>query len=64
MSHLHDPSNPRHARMFELLRQTQQATRTIKRVKITAVKKLDAEVAQQILTNAVHSLRSPRPNTK
>ncbi|MGJ8627934.1 MAG: hypothetical protein ACSHXB_13330 [Sulfitobacter sp.] len=57
MSHLHNPSNPRHTRMFELLRQTEQAMHTMDRIKVTAVKELDEHVAQKIRENAVHSLR-------
>lgn len=64
MSYLHDPTNPRHARMFELLRQTQQASRTTQRLRVTSLNGLDSVVAQKIMENAVQSLRSPARVTR
>lgn len=64
MSHLHDPMNPRHARMFELLRQTQQASRTTQRLRVTSLNGLDHLVAQKIMENAVQSLRAPERGTR
>ena len=57
MPHLDDPPNPRHAHMFEILRQTQQASNTINRINVAATKQLDDHVAQKIIENAVQSLR-------
>lgn len=64
MSYLHDAKNPRHARMFELLRQTQQASRTTQRLRVTSLNGLDTAVAQKIMENAVQSLRSPVRGTR
>jgi len=50
--------------MFELLRQTQQATRTTRRINVTAVKPLDEQVAQKIQESALHSFRIPKLNAK
>jgi len=56
--------NPRHARMFELLRQTQQASRTTQRLRVTSLNGLDHVVAQKIMENAVQSLRTPERGTR
>ncbi len=57
MSHLPDPNDPRHARMFELLRQTEQAAYTTDRLNMTSVAELDERVAAKLKETAVQSLR-------
>lgn len=57
MSYLHKSTDPRHARMFELLRQTEQAAQTKIRVDFSATKKLDEQTAQRFKETAVNSLR-------
>ncbi len=57
MTDLHNPSHPRHARIFELLRQTHQAEHVIRRIKRTSVRELDEQTARKIKDDAYQSLR-------
>ncbi|MGC1495994.1 MAG: hypothetical protein WA790_09300 [Sulfitobacter sp.] len=56
MSQLPHPNDPRHARMFELLRQTEQAAYTTDRLNMTTVRELDDRVAAKIKETALQSL--------
>ncbi|MEL7099145.1 MAG: hypothetical protein AAGM84_09990 [Pseudomonadota bacterium] len=57
MSRFHDPKNPRHARLFELLRQQNRSETTVARGKGFVVRKVSAEEAAQIKAVATRSLR-------
>ncbi len=59
MSDLHSPSHSRHARVFELLQQTQRANDTIDRIKIRTVQDVDETVAMRLRETAIYSLRHP-----
>jgi len=56
MSKLHDPKNPRHARLFELLRQQTRSQTTVTRGKGFIVRKLSKAQAAQIKAAADRSL--------
>ncbi len=57
MSDLHDPGNPKHARLFELLRQEHDAATTVARVRNFTIRKVSADEAEQIKAVARKSLR-------
>ncbi|MEO0936551.1 MAG: hypothetical protein AAFY38_00180 [Pseudomonadota bacterium] len=59
MSKLHDPQNPRHARLFELLRQQNRAETTVSRGKGFVIRRVTPQEADAIKAAARHSLQAP-----
>lgn len=57
MSALHSPANPRHARLFELLRQQDCAATTVPRGQGFVVRAVTTEEAAQIRAVAERSFR-------
>ena len=57
MSHLHDPKNPRHARLFELLRQTNVAQDTVARLDEFNIRKVNADELEVIKRVAERSMQ-------
>ena len=58
MSLLHDPNNPRHARLFELLRQQNRSHSRVTRGKGFVIRKVTTEEADAIKAAASRSLRA------
>ena len=54
----YDPNPPRHARLFELLRQTEQAAATVERLEFMDAYDDNPRVVEHIRETAVSSLRS------
>ena len=59
MHHLHDQNDPRHARMFELLRQREIAQGTVRRLSVAREHR--ADVPDHFLKTALHSLARSEP---
>ena len=57
MSNLHDPDNPRHSRLFELLRQTDVAESAATRVQDFNVRKVNKDELDVIKLVAERSMR-------
>jgi hypothetical protein len=57
MSNLHDPENPRHARLFELLRQNDVAETTAARVHDFNIRKVNKDELDTIKRVAERSMR-------
>ena len=56
MSNLHDPDDPRHARLFELLRQNDVATKAAEKVQdfnIRRVNKDELDVIQRVAARSM-----------
>lgn len=58
MGQLHNPANPRHARLFELLRQHEVARGTTQRINVVNRTQTDASQAAQFQDTAQQSLKS------
>jgi len=58
MPQLHHPDHPRHARLFELLRQEERAATTVPRGQGFVVRRLSAQEAAQIKAVAERSFRT------
>ncbi|TMM54657.1 hypothetical protein [Sulfitobacter sabulilitoris] len=54
---LHDPGYPRHSRLFELIRQKNQADTTVARVQGFTIRRITAEEALQLQRAAERSLQ-------
>ncbi|ASM72289.1 MULTISPECIES: hypothetical protein [Roseobacteraceae] len=59
MSYMTQTIEPRHMRLFELLRQKNRADTTVARVKGFAIRKISADEAEQIKSMAQRSFARP-----
>ncbi|MGB3245406.1 MAG: hypothetical protein WBB25_12795 [Sulfitobacter sp.] len=65
MPHLHHSRDPRHTRMFELLRQREVAETTMQRLSISSQSRSDVQLLGDFRTQALRSLKvEDRPKAK
>ena len=63
MSDMQKKTDPRHSRLFELIRQKNQADTTVARVQGYSIRRLSANEAAQLQRAAARSLQA-RPETR
>jgi hypothetical protein len=57
LSHFELEKNPRHSRLFELIRQKNQSDQTVARIKGFRIRKISADEVEELLRSANRSLQ-------